>query len=75
MTKISPMRRAVGLVLMFIGVMWFLMGVGFIGGSQFSNNTVFAILGALIASAGVVVMQYGIKRKPTSPPEDEDPDS
>ncbi len=62
MSKISPMRRAVGLVLMFIGVMWFLLGINLISGSQFSGNIPFAIVGAVIASAGVLVMQLP-KRK------------
>lgn len=66
MTKISPMRRAVGLVLIFIGLMWFLIGVNIIGGSQFSGSIPFAIAGAVIASGGVVVLQYGVKRRPTT---------
>ena len=60
MTKLSPMRRAVGLVMLMIGVVWFLIGVGMISGSQFSGSTPTAVVGAAVAIGGVFVLTWKV---------------
>ncbi len=58
--KITPMRRAIGLVLLMIGVVWFMIGVGIFSGSQFTGQAPVAVLGALASFAGVAVLQLNL---------------
>ena len=61
MNKISPMRRAIGLVMVMVGVVWFLIGLNLIEGSQFSGKAGTTIIGAIVAVAGVFVLQWKAK--------------
>ena len=54
--RLSPMRRAIGLVLMFIGVSWAMLGSGLIQGSVMSGQTIWAIIGGAIAIGGLAVL-------------------
>ena len=63
MKKISPLRRATGLVMLMVGVTWFLIGVNIITGSQFSGRAVTSIVGAIVAIAGVGVLQLPFGRR------------
>ena len=63
--QLSPMRRAIGLVLMFIGMTWLFIGTGMFGSSFLSGQTWFAIVGGVIAVIGLWVLT----RKPKPPPD------
>jgi amino acid transporter len=54
--RMSPMPRAIGLVLAFVGIVYVLMGLDIAGDSQYRGNMVFTIGGAAAALAGLVVL-------------------
>ena len=53
---------AVGVVLTVVGVIWALQGFGIIGGSFMSGDSVWAIIGPVVAAAGLVITGIGVKR-------------
>ena len=53
---------AVGVVLIVAGVIWALQGFGVIGGSFMSGDSVWAVIGPLVAAAGLVITGIGVKR-------------
>jgi hypothetical protein len=54
---------AVGVILIIFGAVFFLQGVGVIGGSGMSGKTLWAILGPVIALVGVAVLVTGRRRR------------
>ena len=56
MRHLSPMRRAVGAVLVMIGAAWFALGAGFIQGSVMSGQVIWAVFGVAVALGGVYVL-------------------
>lgn len=65
MNQISPLRRAVGLMLTFVGFFWVLIGGGVLQESSFSGQTWLAVVGGVLAVAGVWITT----RKPKPPVE------
>ena len=53
---------AVGVVLTIAGVIWALQGFGVIGGSFMSGDSVWAIIGPVVAALGLVVIGIGVRR-------------
>jgi hypothetical protein len=47
-----------GALLVLVGAVWTLQGVGVLGGSAMSGHARWAILGPVVALAGVVLLQY-----------------
>jgi hypothetical protein len=66
----NPYRRAIGLVLVVVGGVWFLQGVGVAQGSVMTGSTLWGILGALCFVAGVLVLA----RRPRPRVDDAEPD-
>lgn len=62
--KLSPMRRAIGLVLMMIGLTWLLLGSGVIQGSVMSGQTPWAFVGGaiVIVGIGILTLRTGQRR-------------
>lgn len=56
MKDVNPLQRAIGLVLLMIGAVWFMLGSGMIGGSVMSGQTVWAVVGAMIAIVGLWIV-------------------
>lgn len=56
----------VGVVLTVAGVIWALQGFGVIGGSFMSGDSVFAIIGPLVALLGLAIAAIGLRRRPTT---------
>lgn len=60
------MRRgiliAVGVVLVIAGAIWALQGFGVIGGSFMSGDSVWAIIGPIVAVAGLALIALGLRR-------------
>lgn len=52
----NPMSRAIGIVLDFVGFVWFFQGIGVAQGSDMSGNPWWAVLGAAFVVAGFVVL-------------------
>ena len=55
-----PIHRAVGIVLIVIGGVWFLQGIGIAQGSVMTGRTLWAILGAACFVAGVIVLRRAL---------------
>jgi hypothetical protein len=58
----SGVLTAVGVVATIAGVIWALQGFGVIGGSFMSGNSVWAIIGPVVAVAGLVLTGIGVRR-------------
>jgi hypothetical protein len=54
MKKAIPI--ALGLLLTVAGVVWALQGLGYIGGSSMSGESVWAIIGPIVAAMGVSLL-------------------
>ena len=52
---------AVGVVMIIVGVIWALQGVGAIGGSFMSGDSVWAVIGPVVAVAGLVLTAIGLR--------------
>ena len=48
-----PFRVVVGAVLVAMGVLWTLQGLGYVGGSAMSGQVVWAVIGPVVALAGL----------------------
>ena len=53
----SPMPRAIGLVLAFVGIVYLFMGLGIAGDSQYRGNMAFAVGGAIGAVIGLLLLR------------------
>lgn len=58
----SGILTAVGVVLAIAGAIWALQGFGVIGGSFMSGDSVWAIIGPVVAVAGLALVVLGIRR-------------
>jgi len=56
-----------GVVLVLLGVLWFLQGVNVLGGSAMSGKTVWAVVGPVVAVVGVA-LAVASRRRPASRP-------
>jgi hypothetical protein len=54
--RMSPLPRAIGVVLVVIGGVWLLQGFGFIQGSVMSGNALWGLLGIAFLAGGIVVL-------------------
>ncbi len=52
----SVVLLVVGLILVAIGGLWTLQGVGIVGGSAMSGVTLWAIVGPVVAVAGILLI-------------------
>lgn len=70
MGRLSPMRRAVGVVLLVIGATWVMLGLGVVSGSVASGNTWYAVAGAgfFVAGAAVLFLRQPPPPEPPEPP-------
>ena len=48
-----PFRVVVGVILAAMGVLWTLQGLGYVGGSAMSGQVVWAVIGPVVALAGL----------------------
>ena len=63
----SPRTRLVlGLVLVLVGLVWFLQGVGVLGGSVMSGVTLWAVVGPAVALVGLSLALSGRGGRPPS---------
>jgi len=57
------MLTAVGVLLLLAGVVWTLQGLGYVAGSFMSGATIWAVIGPVVAIAGLVVTTVSIRRR------------
>jgi hypothetical protein len=48
-----PFRIVVGVILVAMGALWTLQGLGYVGGSVMSGQVVWAVIGPVVALAGL----------------------
>jgi len=58
----SGVLTAVGVIATIAGVIWALQGFGVIGGSFMSGDSVWAIIGPIVAVIGLLLTAVGIRR-------------
>jgi hypothetical protein len=63
--KRSPVLIVVGLLLVAMGLVWMLQGLGVIGGSAMSGQTLWAVVGPIVAVAGLALVYRGARRPKT----------
>jgi hypothetical protein len=56
-----------GIVLVLAGATWTLQGLGVLGGSSMSNDTKWAVIGPIVAIAGVIVVLVGARGRSRRP--------
>jgi hypothetical protein len=52
----------VGTLMLVVGLVWTLQGLNVLGGSAMTGQTLWAVVGPIVAVAGVVIVGLGIKR-------------
>ena len=57
-----PVAVAVGVLLVLVGALWTLQGLDYIGGSVMSGVTLWAIIGPIVAIAGIALALSGRRR-------------
>ncbi len=58
----SGVLAAVGVIVTIAGLIWALQGFGVIGGSFMSGDSVWAIIGPVVAAVGLVLTGIGVRR-------------
>ena len=59
----KPVLITIGSIVAVMGVVFTFQGLGVIGGSAMTGSTLWAILGPIIALAGIVLVIMGLRRK------------
>ena len=57
----SGVLVVVGVVIAIAGAVWALQGFGLIGGSFISGTTVWAVIGPVVALAGLAIAAVGLR--------------
>jgi len=52
----------VGLLLVVVGLIWFLQGLGIMGGSPMSGITLWAVVGPIVGLVGLWLLWLGVRR-------------
>lgn len=52
-----------GAILAAVGIVWTLQGIGVLGGSAMSGSAIWAIIGPIVAVAGVALIIVGVLRR------------
>lgn len=58
----SGVLTAIGVILTIAGVIWALQGFGVIGGSFMSGDSVWAVIGPVVAVIGLVITVIAVRR-------------
>ena len=53
----------IGIAAALAGLVWTLQGLGYVGGSFMSGATVWAVIGPLVALAGLVLIVVGLRAR------------
>jgi hypothetical protein len=58
----------IGFLLVLTGIVWTLQGLDLLGGSAMSGNRIWAVIGPVVAIAGLAVVVAGVRRRAGGPP-------
>lgn len=59
-----PVRIILGVVVLLVGALWTLQGLGYVGGSAMSGVTLWAVIGPIVAVAGLGLALSRPRRQP-----------
>ena len=59
-----PVRVIVGVLVLLVGALWTLQGLGYVGGGAMSGNTLWAVIGPIVAVAGLGLALSRPRRSP-----------
>ncbi|MDQ0895651.1 hypothetical protein [Agromyces ramosus] len=59
----KPVLITVGVIVALCGVVFTLQGLGFVGGSAMTGSGFWAVLGPIIAIAGIALVLFGLRRR------------
>ena len=62
----SPVMVGIGVVVVLLGLLFMFQGLGAVKGSSMTNSNFWAVVGPVIAVAGVVLVVLGIRRRVSS---------
>ncbi|MEU4401738.1 hypothetical protein ACIQH6_15215 [Micromonospora orduensis] len=54
---------SLGLLAVVVGAVWTVQGLGYVGGSVMTDERFWAILGPIVALAGLVVIWFGLRSR------------
>ncbi|MBE1488849.1 hypothetical protein [Plantactinospora soyae] len=54
---------ALGVLAVVVGAVWTLQGLGRLGGSAMTGETVWAVIGPIVALAGLVLLGLGLRAR------------
>jgi len=57
-------RIIIGVIVLLVGALWTLQGLGYIGGSAMSGVTLWAVIGPIVAVAGLGLALSRPRRQP-----------
>ncbi|MCF0096711.1 MULTISPECIES: hypothetical protein [unclassified Micromonospora] len=52
-----------GLLAVVIGAVWTVQGLGYVGGSAMTDERLWAVIGPIVALAGLVVLWLGLRSR------------
>ena len=58
-----PLFVALGAVMVLVGAVWTLQGLGYLEGSPMTDQSIWAILGPLLAGLGVALLLVAVRRR------------
>ena len=58
-----PLPVALGAIMVVVGAIWTAQGLGYLEGSAMTDQTIWAILGPLVAGLGVALIVVAARRR------------
>ncbi|RYB92228.1 hypothetical protein EUA06_04445 [Nocardioides glacieisoli] len=58
-----PLPIALGAIMIVVGAIWTLQGLGYIQGSAMTDQTLWAVLGPILAGFGVGLIVVAVRRR------------
>ena len=56
----SSLATPLGLVMVLLGGVWFAQGMDWLGGSSMSGETLWAVIGPVVAACGAILAAIGV---------------
>jgi LPXTG-motif cell wall-anchored protein len=53
----------IGVILFLVGIVWFLQGLNVLLGSFMSGNSLYTVLGALLAVVGIIILVFTNRKR------------
>ncbi|MCW2739123.1 hypothetical protein [Nocardioides sp.] len=58
-----PLGVALGAIMLLMGAVWTFQGLGYIEGSPMTDQTLWAVLGPILAGLGVALILVAVRRR------------